>query len=341
MHVVGHDREVSSAPVPAVDGAARVLVIGDANPDLVLSGDVVPRFGQSEQLLDEASLVIGGSASTTAHGLARLGRPVSLLAAVGGDHFGAFMVDRLGEAGVDVRRIAVRQDRPTGLTVVLSRGDDRSMLTLTGALDSLTESDLDGALGDLQAEGLRHVHVGSLFLLPSLAAVLAPFLGRAREHGLTTSLDTNDDPTGRWEGVDELLPHLDVLLPNRAEAVALGREADPRRAAAALAAHGPLTVVKDGAAGAFAVSRDGAVTQVAGRGVRAVDTTGAGDTFDAAFLDAWLDQVPLADALTRAVTAGARSVGHVGGTAGQPTRDQLTHDQRDAATQQSGDRHEQ
>jgi len=340
VHTVGHDRTVSPAPAPAADGVARVLVVGDANPDLVLSGDVVPRFGQAEQLLDEAALVVGGSASITAHGLARLGRPVSLVAAVGDDTFGVFLTERLGGAGVDVRHVAVRPDLPTGLTVALNRGDDRAMLTLTGALDSLTEPDLHRALDGLHAEGLRHVHVGSLFLLPSLAAILPAFLARAHERGLTTSLDTNDDPAGQWEGVDALLPHLDVLLPNRAEAVALGRDADPHRAAAALAARGPLTVVKDGATGAFAVSPDGTVTAVAGRAVRAVDTTGAGDTFDAAFLDAWLDAVPLTDALARAVTAGARSVAFVGGTAGQPTRDQLTHDQHDAPPQ-SGDRHEQ
>ncbi len=89
VHRVGHDGAVSPDQEPASDArAARVLVVGDANPDLVLSGDVVPRFGQVEQLLDDASLVIGGSASITAHGLARLGRPVSLAAAVGDDHFG-------------------------------------------------------------------------------------------------------------------------------------------------------------------------------------------------------------------------------------------------------------
>ncbi len=74
--------------------------------------------------------------------------------------------------------------------------------------------------------------------------------------------------------------------------------------------------------------------------MRAVDTTGAGDTFDAAFLDAWLDAVPLGEALTRAVAAGTRSVAVVGGTAGQPTRDQLNQDQHDAPPP-SGDRHEQ
>ena len=347
MHRIGHDGAVSSASDLATgpttgpaERGSRVLVVGDTNPDLVLSGDVEPRFGQAEQLLDGAALVIGGSASITAHGLARLGRPVSLVSGVGDDHFGQFVTGLLAAGGVDVRRVAARPDLPTGLTVALNRGDDRAILTLTGALDSLTGPDLHEALDALRTEGLRHVHVASLFLLPSLAAVLPAFLARARDLGVTTSLDTNDDPAGRWQGVDALLPHLDVLLPNRAEAVALGRDTDPHRAARALAAGGPLTVVKQGASGAFAVTSDGTLTAVEGRAVRAVDTTGAGDTFDAAFLDAWLDALPLAIALSRAVAAGSRSVAFVGGTAGQPTRDQLSPFPPDAAPP-SGDRHEQ
>ena len=185
------------------------------------------------------------------------------------------------------------------------------------------EHELYGALDGLGTEGLRHVHVASLFLLPSLVPVLPAFLAHVRARGLTTSLDTNGDPSETWLGVAELLPHLDVLLPNRAEAVALGGDDDPRVAAAGLAACGPLTVVKDGPAGAWAVSRDGEIAEFTGTLRPAVDTTGAGDTFDAAFLDAWLDAVPLSDALARAVAAGARSVGAVGGTAGQPTRDQI------------------
>ncbi len=324
------DQEPAAARCPG-----RVLVVGDANPDLVLSGDVVPRFGQAEQLLVDASLVVGGSASITAHGFARLGRPVSLVAAVGDDHFGRFLTDVLERAGVDVGRVVVQADLPTGLTVALNRGSDRAMLTSTGAIDSLTEADLARALDDASADGLQHVHVGSVFLMPSVAALLPTFLAQARDLGLTTSLDTNDDPSGRWQGVADLLPHLDVLLPNRGEVIALGGDDDPRRAAAALAASGPLTVVKDGPAGAFAVSPDGPVAEVPGRSVAVVDTTGAGDTFDAAFLDAWLDAVPVADALARAVAAGARSVGFVGGTAGQPTRDQLD------PAQQTGDGHDQ
>jgi ribokinase len=318
---IGHDGTVSTEPAPRV---AEVLVVGDANPDLVLSGDVVPRFGQKEQLLDDARMVIGGSAAITAHGLARLGRAVSLVASVGDDVLGRALTELLADGGVGTDRVGVRRDLPTGLTVVLNRGDDRSMLTSTGAIDSLSATEVLDAATELLPRGLRHVHVASYYLQPGLARVLPDVLQKLRQLGLTTSLDTNDDPTGRWGGVDELLPHLDLLLPNRAEVVALGRAHDPRRAAQVLAAQGPTTVVKDGDRGAFAVHPDGSVTEAAATPVTPVDTSGAGDTFDAAFLAAWCDGVGLDTALRRAVVAGALSVTRTGGTAGQPTSDQIT-----------------
>ncbi|MBO0845640.1 MAG: carbohydrate kinase family protein [Nocardioides sp.] len=315
---------MSTEPDPARPRGVEVLVVGDANPDLVLSGDVVPRFGQAEQILDDATLVIGGSAAITAHGLARLGRPVALLAAVGDDVLGHALTNLLAGAGVHTDRVLVRRHLSTGLTVVLNRADDRAILTSIGAIDTLTAAEVLEAATELRPGGLRHVHVASYFLQPGLARELPDVLRSLRELGLTTSLDTNDDPSGRWRGIAELLPHLDLLLPNRAEAVALGRDADVRRAAHALAAHGPTTVVKDGDRGAFAVLPDGSVTEVRAAPVTPVDTTGAGDTFDAAFLAAWGDGVGIESALGRAVVAGALSVAHIGGTAGQPTPDQIT-----------------
>ena len=308
----------------AIDpGASRVLVVGDANPDLILRGDVVPRFGQAEQLLDDAALVIGGSAAITAHGLARLGRPVSLVAAIGADEFGERICRNLADAGVNVDSIALHPDVPTGITVVLSRADDRAILTLPGAIPTLSAAEVRQAIASTRAAGLRHVHVSSLFLQPDLARDLAGLLAEVREQGVTTSLDTNDDPACGWLGVDELLVHVDVLLPNRAEVMAIARDDDPCRAARRLAGRGPLVVVKDGAHGAFATTPSGETVSV-GRVPRTlVDTTGAGDTFDAAFLDSWLDGLGLADCLRRAVLAGACAVTALGGTAGQPTRTDL------------------
>ena len=303
---------------------ARVLVVGDANPDLVLRGDIVPRFGQAEQLLDAADLVIGGSAAITAHGLARLGRPVSLLAAIGADVLGATQRELLTTAGVDTGPLVERAAVPTGITVVLSRGDDRAILTFPGAIPTLTADEVSAAIATVP--DVRHVHVASLYLHPALIGGLAPVLAEARASGRTVSLDTNDDPAGAWRGVDELLPHLDVLLPNASEAIALaGSRAgtDPAEAARTLADRGPLVVVKLGADGALAAGCDGTVRTTPGVRAPLVDTTGAGDTFDAAFLDAWLAGSDVATCLLRGVHAGAHAVGAAGGTAGQPTASQL------------------
>jgi sugar/nucleoside kinase (ribokinase family) len=302
----------------------RVLVAGDANLDLVLRGDVVPRFGQAEQLLDGADLVLGSSAGICAAGLARLGVDTALVARVGADVFGARTRELLADAGVDAASVAVT-DEPTGVSVILSAPDDRAILTLTGALASLTADEVLGALADT---GATHLHVASFFLVPGLARELPGVLARARERGATTSLDTNWDPAERWEGVAECLPHLDALLPNAQEALALARAlgddpADAVAAAIALARRGPVVVVKDGADGGFAASPDGSVVRAPGLVLDVVDTTGAGDSFDAGFLAAWLEGHLLGEAVRWAAVAGSLSTRGAGGTGGQATRAEL------------------
>jgi sugar/nucleoside kinase (ribokinase family) len=302
-----------------------VLVVGDLNPDLIVRGDVTPRFGQVEQLLDDAAVVLGGSAAITAHGLARLGRDVSLLAVVGRDVFGDQMRSVLADAGVDVGQIAVHPELATGLSIILARTDhdDRAILTYPGAIPTLTGADVLGAVDALRDAGLRHVHIGSFFLQPSLATVLPGVLAEVRRAGVTVSLDTNHDPAGHWQGVDDLLPSLDLLLPNRQEVVAIAGLADAEAAARMLAAHGPTVVVKDGPAGAFAVTADDRMVTAAPCRGEVVDSTGAGDTFDAAFVDAWLDGLGVEVALRRATIAGGIVVGGIGGASAQPTKEVL------------------
>lgn len=307
----------------------EVLVIGDANPDLLLRGDVVPRFGQVEQFLDDARTVLGGSAGITAHGLARLGRSTGLVAAVGQDLFGDLMLELLATASVATDWVYRRTVVATGISVVLGACADRAILTLPGAIPTLTEAEVRAAVHE--ATDLRHVHVSSLFLQPALTGWIGSVLAQVRRRGVSTSLDTNYDPAQHWAGVDHLLPLLNFLLPNRVEVLALAEAAGRRTddavdAARHLARHGPTVVLKDGAAGAILVQPDATVLRQGAPTVDPVDATGAGDTFAAAFLDSRLRDLSLTECLRRAVRAGALATQGVGGTAGQPTLDQLIDD---------------
>src|ERR1700733_11082138 len=150
---------VRPRPAPAGQRAFDLLLIGDCNPDvLVLGDDVTPAFGQQEKLVPSMSLVVGGSASITAVAAARLGLSVARVAAVGDDSAGQFMLDQMAREGVGADAVAVRDDTPTGMTVALSSGGDRAILTALGAVGSLAAGDVPGALlgrGRARAAGAR------------------------------------------------------------------------------------------------------------------------------------------------------------------------------------------
>jgi sugar/nucleoside kinase (ribokinase family) len=295
-----------------------LLVVGDVNPDVIvgpLRTDLA--FGQREQLAASGVLTLGGSGAITAAGAARLGLKVAFAGRVGDDAGGRFVRDALEERGVDTTALHTDPALPTPLTTVLTRDGDRAIVTAPGTLAAISADDVPPGL--LAAS--RHVHSSSYFLLPKLAPGLPALLRAARGHGATTSVDTNDDPAGRWE-VGELLRETDFLLPNAAEAVRLTGAADAREAAVMLAARGPAVVVKDGGAGAFCC-RDGEFTSAPGIPAAAVDTVGAGDSFNAGFLAGVLAGLPLGTALRCGVVCGGFSVRARGGTAGQATWDDV------------------
>ena len=308
-----------------LSAAPQVVVLGDANPDLVLSGDVVPRFGQAEQLLDEALLTLGGSAAIVACGLARLGVPVALVAVVGDDVFGRFVRTRLDEAGVDTRWIGTSKDLATGISVVLG-GGDRAILTYPGTIGALTPDDVDEQL----LAGARHLHVASYFLQPDLVGGLPEILAAVRAAGATTSLDTNWDPAERWAGVGPLLPLVDLLLPNSAELFALagtgGDPSDPRAqdaAAGMLGKAGTSIALKAGPEGGVLWTAGGERLTSKGLVVDVVDTTGAGDSFNAGYLSALIEGRTPQQCLDRAVVCGSLSTRAAGGTSAQPDRDEV------------------
>ncbi len=309
-------RQIRCRSVPDFD----LLVLGDCNPDLVLRGEAVePAFGQVERVVDAADLTIGGSGAIVACGAARLGLRTAIAGVVGDDLFGRFMLEALAERGVDTSGVEVAPAEQTGLTVVLAKEDDRAMLTFEGAISALSADAVDRDL----VRSARHVHVASFFLQTALAPGLVQLFRDAREAGASTSIDPNWDPRERWDGgLRELLPLTDLFLPNAEEAKRIAGLADAKQAAGALAAKGPLVAVKLGADGALAAHEDEIVEVAAPTGVEAIETTGAGDSFDAGVLAGLLEGWPTERMLALGCACGALSTRAAGGTGAQATLDE-------------------
>jgi sugar/nucleoside kinase (ribokinase family) len=298
-----------------VNGPLDLLVLGDVNPDLVLVGDVDPVFGQVERLVEHAQLTVGGSTAIVATGAAKLGLRVGFCGVVGDDLFGRAMRDELATRDVDVSGLVMDPERPTGVTVVLSREGDRAILTHPGTTGDLERERIDPGL----LERAGHVHVGSYFLQPRLARELPSLFEAVRARGGTTSLDPNWDPLEGWNGgLRGVLPQTDVFLPNATEAINIAGVESLEAAIGALAELARVVVAKAGHDGAIAAEGDRFV-RAAAHQVDVVDTTGSGDSFDAGFLASWLAGDPLERSLAIANACGALSTRSLGGVDAQPT----------------------
>ncbi len=262
-----------------------ILVAGEINPDLILTGDVDPAFGQVEKLVEDASLTIGSSSVIFACGAARLGLKVAFIGVCGRDVFGRFMLEQMQQAGIDVSPVILREDGRTGLSVILNRQADRAILTHAGLIASLRAEDVTDEL----LSKARHLHVASYFLQTSLQPGLPDLFTRARSIGLTTSLDTNYDPHEQWHSLDKLLAVTDVLMLNEREAVCLAGIPDLQLAALKLSAKVDTLAVKLGSNGALGMRGNQKVT-LPSLAVSVVDTVGAGDSFDAGFVYGYLNR---------------------------------------------------
>ncbi|WP_427884909.1 carbohydrate kinase family protein [Kribbella sp. GL6] len=303
-----------------------LLVIGDANPDVVVGPVDQPiLFGQRERLVPHGSLVLGGSASIMACGAARLGLRVAFAGRVGDDPAGDFVRTSLSDRGVNVDALVVDPALPTPLTTILTSGDDRAILTSPGCLPSTAAEDVPQSL----IRSVRHVHAGSFYLMPRLAAGLAGVFKEAKAAKATTSLDPNDDPAGKWDRMvlDPVLRVTDYFLPNASEALALTGHSSVEDAAGILARRmarrGTLVVVKNGPDEALAHNGSRAITAPALK-VDTIDAVGAGDSFDAGWVAAVLNGMKPDRALTVAAACGSLSTRAAGGTAAQPTWEEVT-----------------
>jgi sugar/nucleoside kinase (ribokinase family) len=288
-----------------------VVIAGEANMDLLLYGLPEALPVDRELLADGMQMVLGGSSAITAHNLAALGNRVGFLALAADDAFARFWRAELENAGVDLSRIVpARAGLTTGVSVLLQHAHSRRIFTWAGTTAALRFADLDREY----LAAARHLHLSSYFLQRDLRADVPALLGFCRDHGLTVSLDPNDDPADEWgQDLLDLLDRVDVLMPNEREARRMAGDDDVERAMEALSRRVPLLVVKRGREGAVAIRGEQRVAMPACH-VEAIDAVGAGDSFNAGFLHGFLRGWELERCVHLGNCTGAFSTTAVGGT---------------------------
>lgn len=306
----------------------RIVVVGELNVDVIAVGtEGLPVLGQ-EILASDIAVFPGGSSANCAGGLARLGNDVLYIGKVGDDDFGRLMTRALEERGVDTRGVIVDSSIRTGVTISFAVEDDRAMVTYLGSIESLRMDEVDESM----LEGRDHLHLSSFFLQRGLAPHYPDLFAMAKKKGLTTSLDLGWDTFESWNGkLWEVLPYIDLFVPNETEMSMITREKDPETALKEVAPKVGLAVVKLGADGAMAFSNGEIVRRPAFK-VNVVDATGAGDAFTAGFIHAYLHNLPIDDALDLANACGALSVQSSGACTSQPTLEdaqEFIEEQRD------------
>jgi len=287
----------------------RTIVIGDLNVDIIVTGaPQLPVLGH-EIPCEDIRTVMGGSASIFACRLAQLGGGADILGKVGNDENGRIVLKTLRSSNVGIDNVKVLDDIRTGATLSLTYPQNKALITFTGGIDVLAASDIDSELFCRYG----HLHVSSIYLQRKLLISLVDIFAEAKRRGLRTSLDTNADPLNKYEYINEILDHVDIFLPNDREAKDMTGSKNVKDAMRKLGQKVPVVVVKRGEKGAIG-KYGGRIVKVESIGINPVDTTGAGDSFDAGFIYYFLHQEKDFETSMRFANAlGALSCLYIGG----------------------------
>ncbi|HVT92518.1 MAG TPA: ribokinase [Bryobacteraceae bacterium] len=298
----------------------RLVVVGSLNMDFVVSVERLPSPGETV-LGTQFRMIPGGKGANQACAAGKLGAPrvtTAMAGRVGYDVFADHLKASLSAAGVDVSSVHATRSEPTGVALIsVDRGAQNTIVVAPGANHALSTADV---------QGLRAVFHGAsyaLFQLESPLPSVEAAMRLAREEGAKTILD----PAPAQIDAASLLGLVDILTPNESEACLLLGRAPARITAAeapelgrALLARGARAVIlKLGEQGAFYCDATGGLFGP-GFAVTAVDTTAAGDTFNAALAVALAEGKEMPDALRFANAAAAISVTRAGAQSSVPSR---------------------
>lgn len=281
-----------------------IVSVGRIYCDLVFSGlPALPQMGR-EVFARSMQPVLGGGAFIAAAHLANLGRPAALLASYGTDPLSMALAPQLNDSGIDLRFVERTPEAGPQVTVVMTGAEDRAFLSCRAG--RAVPTGFAQALAWDRAALLHIAEFATLADQPDLVA-------HAKEKGLAVSLDPSwDDTLIKSSGLIAACAGVDIFLPNAEEALAITGRSDLEDALGDLVQHFPVVAIKCGSRGALLGAGDLSLSRAAPK-VEAIDTTGAGDAFNAGFLDAYIAARPLPECLEAGIAVGSRSVQSIGG----------------------------
>lgn len=292
-----------------------IYVIGELNVDAILSGvDVTPEPNQ-EKIVENFEVTLGSSSAITAGRLAQLGMNVKFVSVVGRDQFGEYCTARLKELGVHTEHVVSIEDEKTGITVSLSNPANRSLLTYMGTISKVNPSIIPAELFT-EAE---HIHFGSYFLQEGMQLHWQSIFMKAKQKGITTSFDTGWDPKEQWHrrNIDQLLTYTDLFMPSETEIEHIYKLSDFEELSDVLKKERGKVIIKRGKKGSSLLNQENQWIHAAPFEVEPLDTTGAGDSFNAGLIYAFISGKADKEMLAFANACGAISTLSIGGTGGE------------------------
>jgi sugar/nucleoside kinase (ribokinase family) len=287
-----------------------VLAMGELNPDIIITGLKEAPTLNREIRAEACKKVLGSSTALCAANLSSLGVRTAFCGKVGEDEEGAFVLRELEKRGIGTGFCKTDSASKTGVTFALSWGGDRALVTVPGAIAEFSARDFKMEI----LSCAKHLHVGSYFLQTALRADIPEIFRTARSLGLTTSLDSGWDDSGEWDyGIKNTLKHTDIFFPNEAEALAITKRSSYREAALELAEFCSLAVIKRGKNGVYCVKEKDAFSAACYEDMPVIDTTGAGDSFNAGFIYGFINGFPPWKCLEYGNACGNITVGVIGG----------------------------
>ena len=310
----------------------KLLVVGELNIDLILN-DIAgfPKIG-TEIVAGNMNFTLGSSSAIMASNISTLGVETFFCGMIGNDDFGNYILQQLESRGVNTRYIKKSTLEKTGITVVMNYDQDRANVTYCGAMDLLTINEIPWN----EFNKYDHLHLSNYFLQKGIKKDIIEIFKEAKSGGLTTSLDLQWDPENKWDfDYKSCLPYVDIFFPNEAELIALTRESNLKTALKILQPYANIIALKRGEKGGKVISANFEYDAKPFINKEFRDAIGAGDSFNAGFLEKFLEGASLEECLENANLTGSLSTTKPGGTGAFTSKEEVEKLKNKILNQQS------